>query len=54
MGVWNMLYLMRKYGEAIENANNPAFSHEHQCELILKAEDLRLEMAHYLTRVEER
>jgi len=54
MGVWDMLYLTREYRKALENAGDPAFSHEEQYELKLKAEELRREMARYLARVEKR
>ncbi len=42
MGVWDMMYLMREYKKALEESDFP------------KAEDLRLQMARYLERVEKR
>ncbi len=52
MGVWDMLYLIQKYKKALEHADNPAFSLETRAEFSAKAEQLRVQMARYLERVE--
>ncbi len=52
MGVWDMLYLIQKYKKALEHADNPAFSPETRAEFSAKAEQLRVQMARYLERVE--
>lgn len=54
MGVWDMLYLIQKYKKALEHADNSAFSPETRAEFSTKAEQLRVQMAGYLERVEMR
>jgi hypothetical protein len=52
MGVWDMRYLVREYRKALVNADNPVFTSETRDEFSQRAEDLRLQMARYLERVE--
>ncbi len=54
MGVWDMMYLMQQYKKALGQADNPAFSDKTRAEFADKAEVIRLQMIHYLERVENR
>ena len=53
MGVWDMMYLVQQYKKALRLAENQNFSEKTRSEFSLKAENLRLQMARYLERVEK-
>jgi|688.fasta_scaffold1404658_2 hypothetical protein len=54
MGVWDMIYLVQQYKKALSLAENQHFSEKTRNEFLEKAEHLRIQMAHYLERVEKR
>jgi hypothetical protein len=53
MGVWDMMYLVQQYKKALRLAENQNFSEKTRNDFSEKAEHLRIQMAHYLERLEK-
>ena len=53
MGVWDLMYLVQQYKEALRLAENQDFSEKTRSGFSLKAENLRLQIGRYLERAEK-